>query len=141
MKLCRPRIGSVTLSVVVSAYLLAATNQTFLAKGLRYFVGHEAQFAALVVAIFLLTVAALTTVSVKYLIKPIFILLIVIAGSASYFTDTFGTIIDREMIQSAVVTTSGEARNLFTPNLFMHLALYVVLPSLLIFWEIGRAHV
>ncbi|RYD30226.1 MAG: phosphoethanolamine transferase, partial [Sphingomonadales bacterium] len=134
MKLSRPRIGSITLSVVVSAYLLAATNQTFLAKGLRYFAGHEAQFAALVVAIFLLTVAALTTVSIKYLIKPVFILLVMIAGSASYFTDTFGTIIDREMIQSAVVTTSGEARNLFTPNLFVHLALYVVLPCLLIAW-------
>ncbi|KQT47350.1 sulfatase [Aureimonas sp. Leaf454] len=134
MKLYRPRVGSVTLAVLVSAYMLAFTNSTFLDKGLRTFAGHEASFAALIGAVFLLSVAALTALSVKYLIKPAFILLVLIAGSASYFTDAFGTIIDREMIQSALVTTSGEARNLLTPNLFLHLALYALLPSLLIGW-------
>lgn len=134
MKRSRPRVGSVTLAVLVSAYLLALTNGTFFAKGARYFEGHEAQFAALVFSVFLLSVAALTTLSVKYLIKPAFILLILIAGSASYFTDAFGTIFDDDMIRNAVVTTTGEARNLLTPNLFVHLAVFAVLPSVLIGW-------
>lgn len=134
MKVSRPRVGSVTLAVIVSAYLLALTNGTFFNKGLRTFEGHEGQFAALVTAIFLLSVAALTTLSVKYLIKPAFILLVVIAGIASYFTDTFGTVFDDDMIRNAIVTTTGEARNLLTPNLFAHLAVFVVLPSVLIGW-------
>ncbi|WP_312793771.1 phosphoethanolamine--lipid A transferase [Tianweitania sp.] len=134
MKLSRPRVGSVTMAVIVSAYLLVLTNRTFLDKGLDYFSGHEAQFAGLVLAVLFLSVAVLTSLSLKYLIKPAFILLVLIGGSASYFTDAFGTIFDRDMIQNAIVTTPGEAHNLLTPNLFVHLAFYVVLPILLISW-------
>ena len=53
----------------------------------------------------------------SYSILATLLLLVLVAGSASYFTDTFGTIIDRDMIQNAAVTTSGEARNLLTTAL------------------------
>ncbi|MBS9719573.1 phosphoethanolamine transferase [Tianweitania sp. BSSL-BM11] len=134
MKFFRPQVGSVTMAVIVSIYLLVLTNRTFFDKGLLYFSGHEVQFAGLVIAVFLLGVALLTSLSLKYLMKPAFILLVLVAGSASYFTDAFGTIFDRDMIQNVIVTTPGEAHNLLTPNLFVHLALYVGLPTALIMW-------
>jgi lipid A ethanolaminephosphotransferase len=125
----RPRIGSVTLAIVTSAYLLLLTNATFWRKGLTYFAGHEAQLAALGLAIFLLSIAALTTISVKYLIKPAFILLVLIAAAASYFNDAFGIVIDRDMIRNAAVTTGSEARQLLTPDLAVHLLLFGLLPA------------
>ncbi|GGD15884.1 phosphoethanolamine transferase [Aureimonas glaciei] len=125
----RPAIGSVTLAIVTSAFLLLTTNAAFWRKGMAYFAGHETQLVALGFAIFLLSVAILTAISVKYLIKPAFILLVLISAVASYFTDTFGITIDRDMIRNAVVTTSNEARQLLTPDLALHLLLFGLIPS------------
>lgn len=144
MRLARPRLGSIPLVLIVSVYLLAVTNDTFWRKGQSYLVGHEGQLAALGLCLFLLSVAALTTFSAKYLVKPFLILAILIAATASYFVDTFGLVIDREMIQNVALTTSAEAAHLLSPDLLLHLFGYGLLPSLLVasvrvahrpFWE------
>ncbi|WP_427025336.1 phosphoethanolamine transferase [Aureimonas ureilytica] len=128
----RPLIGSVTLSILTAAYLLLLPNRTFWRKGLAYFSGHEAQLAFLGLGLFLLFVALLTTVSVKYAMKPIFIALILVAASASYYVDTFGILVTRDMIQNIMLTTPSEARHLFTPNMALHLTLFGLLPALAI---------
>jgi hypothetical protein len=47
----------------------------------------------------------------------------------------FGVIIDTDMIRNAAQTTPAEAGHLMTPAFFRHMALYAVLPSLLIAWS------
>lgn len=144
MRLARPRLGSIPLVLIVSVYLVALTNDTFWRKGQAYLLGHEGQLAALGLCLSLLCVAALTTFSTKYLVKPFLILAILIASTASYFVDTFGLVIDREMIQNVALTTSAEAAHLLSPDLLLHLLGFGVLPSLLVasvrvahrpFWE------
>ena len=134
MRLARPRIASIPLSVLTAAYLLFLTNFTFWRKGALLFAGHEPQLVGLAVALFLLSIAALVTVSVKYLTKPIFIFLVLVSSAASYFTDTFGTIIDREMIENMVETTPAEAAHFITPSSILHFTVFGILPALVIAW-------
>ncbi|MBB3996819.1 phosphoethanolamine transferase [Aureimonas pseudogalii] len=132
MPLHRPRLASATLTFLVSAVLLLGFNRTFWHKGLGYFAGHEAQLAALGAGLFILTFAVLTVFSVKYLIKPFFIVLLLVAAAASYYVDTFGILIDRDMIQNVALTTPSEARHLVTGAMVRHLAFFGLLPSLLV---------
>lgn len=132
MRPVRPRLGSIPLVLAVSVYLLALTNDTFWRKAQAYFVGHEGQLAALGLCLLLLCVAALTTFSAKFLVKPFLILAILIAAMASYFVDTFGLVIDRDMIQNVALTTTTEAAHLLSPGLVVHLLAFGVLPSLLV---------
>ncbi|UIJ70674.1 phosphoethanolamine transferase [Aurantimonas sp. HBX-1] len=149
MRPYRPRLGSIPLVLIVSVYLLALTNDTFWRKGLAYLGGHEGQLAALGFCLLLLCVAALTTFSAKYIVKPFLIFAILVAATASYFVDTFGLVIDREMIQNVALTTSSEAAHLLSPGLLAHLLAYGILPSLLValvkvahrpFWEKVRVN-
>ncbi len=132
MRLHRPVIGSVSLSLLTAAFLLVGPNQTFWRKGLEYFSGHLDKLVWLGLGLFCLLSAILVIVSVKYVIKPVLIALVLVAASASYYVNTFGVLIDREMIQNVALTTTSEAKHLFTPNLILHLVLFGLLPSLAI---------
>lgn len=129
MRLSRPVIGSVALSALTAAYILFVTNGTFWAKAFAYFGGHPDALVMFGAGLFALFLAGVTTFSVKYLVKPLFILLVLIAAAASYYTDTFGTLIDRQMIQNILLTTPGEARHLITPDMARHLLLHGLLPA------------
>ncbi|WAJ29661.1 phosphoethanolamine transferase [Antarcticirhabdus aurantiaca] len=132
MRLSRPTLGSVPLAALVAAYLLLLTNRTFWAKGLAYFSGHEAQLAALGLGLFLLLLAALTTLSMKYVVKPVLIALILVSAAASHFVDTYGFLIDCDMIANVALTSSAEAGNLMTPGFLLHMALFGLLPACLV---------
>ncbi|MBL0374868.1 phosphoethanolamine--lipid A transferase [Rhizobium sp. KVB221] len=129
----RPEIGSNTLAVIVSLYLLAVGNLTFWRRAVEGFgVGPVFWgFALMVAALF---IASAIAVSSRFLAKPIYIFLVLVSAPAAYFTDTFGTIIDRAMIENAVTTTSGEAKYLVTWQFGLHILLFGILPSLLILW-------
>ncbi|MFK0330165.1 phosphoethanolamine transferase [Rhizobium sp. NPDC090275] len=128
----RPKIGSVTLSVLTAVYILAVANQTFWVRAFGYLAATPMAFIAFVLGIFAITIAALTTFSVKYLTKPALIFFLMVAVVSSWFTDQFGVIIDKEMIRNAAVTTRAESAHLITFSFVLHILLLGVLPSLLI---------
>ncbi|MGE6782708.1 phosphoethanolamine transferase [Ensifer adhaerens] len=130
----RAEIGSLALSALVSAYLLVVTNKSFWTHTVAYFDDSVVALLSFSAALCLLTFAGLTAASVKYVMKPVMIFLIMVSASASYFIDTFGVIIDKDMIGNAAVTTQAEASHLLTGSLAIHLLLYGVLPSLLVIW-------
>lgn len=130
----RPEIGSISLSAIVALYLLLATNNSFWAHASVYFVHARTSLLAFAAALYLALFAILTPLSVKYLMKPALVILILVSATAAYFADTFGIIIDRDMIGNAAVTTQAEARHLLTFSLARHLLVYAVLPSILIVW-------
>ncbi len=132
MRLARPVIGSVTLSVVVATYLVFLTNRTFWAKAIAYL--GVPSFAVVLMAIGLMAIfsAVCIAVSVKYLTKPFFIFLVMAAAVSSRFMDHFGTIIDVDMIRNAAETTGSEAGHLLTAGFVTHVAVFGILPSVLI---------
>jgi lipid A ethanolaminephosphotransferase len=130
----RPRMGSVALSVVTAIYILGVANQTFWMRAFEYLSSAPLAFVGFVLGICALTIAALTTFSVKYLIKPALIFFLMVAVVSSWFNDQFGVIIDKEMIRNAAVTTHAESAHLITPAFVFHILLKGILPSLFILW-------
>lgn len=130
----RPEISSIALSVMVSVFLVLGTNRTFWSKVHLNLGSDPGAVATLYVAITVLFIAAITIFSVKYLTKPVFILLILTSGVASWFTDRFGVVVDSDMIRNAYQTTPAEAQHLITPAFVLHLFVYVVLPVAVIIW-------
>jgi lipid A ethanolaminephosphotransferase len=126
-------MGSVTLALAGALYLVIVTNRTFLMRAFDYFDSRLA-FGAFVLGLSCLVAAWLISVSIKYVLKPVLIVLIVSASAGSWFMDRFGTIIDVDMIRNAVQTTSSEAGHLITPAFLLHIAAFGILPSLLVCW-------
>lgn len=133
-RLARPRIGSVTLSVIVAVYLIATANATFWAKTALLLNDQTVAFVYLAFGLTCAFIALCVSVSVKYLIKPFFIALILLSASASWFMDNYGTIVDVEMLQSAVSTTNAEAGHLVTSAYVWHMLAFGVVPAALIVW-------
>ncbi len=128
----RPSVGSLTLCLVTCVYLLALTNNSFWPKAFNVFGGFTLSFLMFASALFLLVAAGIVFFSVKYLIKPILIFLIITAAVSSYYGDFFGVVIDKEMLRNAVVTTPQEARHLITLQFVIHVLVYGIIPSALI---------
>ncbi len=131
-ELRRPHIESVTLSIITAGYLTAVNNATFWHRSEELL--PTGALLALVAGIFCLLTALCITVSVKYLTKPLFIFLIMVSATASWFIDQFGTIIDVEMLQSAIDTTNAEAGHLISFGFIRHVVIFGIVPSLLILW-------
>lgn len=128
----RPAISSTALTVAVAAYLLFVCNNTFWGRLSVQFAGRPADFALLGLVLLLLFTAFLLIFSAQYLTKPIFIAAILLAAGVSYFTDTFGTIVDRDMIQNVAETTQAESGWLITPAFLFHMLLFGIVPSLIV---------
>lgn len=134
MLIKRPQIRSEILSLLVAAYLVLAFNSTFWTKAAAYFGEGSTGFWAFAIAISAGFAIAMVVVSVKYLSKPVFILLILISAATAWFTDTFGAVIDQEMILNTMQTTPAEAGHLITPGFLLHYLLFAIVPCLLIAW-------
>lgn len=131
--IARPQIGSIMLAVGTAVYLIAFTNRTFLERAYSYF-DNTLAMAAFTLGLTCLFAACLIALSVKYLLKPFLIVLVLSAAAGSWFMDRFGTVIDVDMIRSAVQTTSSEATHLITLPFFLHMTIFGVIPVLLICW-------
>lgn len=129
----RPEISSTALAVAVALYLLAATNLTFWAKAREGFESGLGLTAFAIAAIAIFT-AVTTGFAFQFVAKPFYIFAILAAAGASYFTDTFGTIINANMIENVIATNSGESGEFFTPGLYLHMLVFGIVPSLIVLW-------
>ncbi len=131
-RLRRPEIGSITLSIITALYLLFFMNQTFWSKVNTHLSAYPAAIYALYVAMGALFAALLIAFSAKYIMKPVLMVVIVISALCSWFMDRFGAVIDRDMVRNAFETTTGEANNLITSAFLLHMAIYALLPIVLL---------
>lgn len=132
MTISRPSVGSVTLSLLVAAWIILVLNTAFWTRTIEAFGDHLVALIAFSIGICALLTALFTSVTVKYVTKPIFILALLSAAAAAWFMEKFGVIIDTDMIRNAAQTTPAEAGHLMTPGFLRHMLLYAILPSLLI---------
>lgn len=130
MKLLRPSIGATALGMLATAWIMFAVNPVFWGKVSQGFGDHLAGMAAFSTGIVALTACALISVSVKYVIKPLYVFLLISAAAASWFMQQYGTIIDTSMIRNAAETTRSEAGHLLSPAFLVHMTIYGLLPAL-----------
>ncbi|MBF8274354.1 MAG: sulfatase [Magnetococcales bacterium] len=88
--------------------------------------------ASLFAGLLLIMNAVLVLFAWPYLFKTVLVLIFLIAAVASRFMDTFGTIIDREIIRSVFETNLQESKDLLTLSLLWHMVLQGFIPCWLI---------
>lgn len=130
----RPTLGSLSTSILAAIYLLVFLNTTFWGRAGVYLQDSPAAFAALCVAILALFAIGTVAVSVKYIMKPVLIFYIAVATGAAWFTDTYGAVVDTDMVRNIFETTKAESQDLLTPGLVVHFGLYLLLPTALLLW-------
>jgi lipid A ethanolaminephosphotransferase len=130
----RPAVGSITLCLITTLYLLLVTNRTFWSRAYSYLASDHLAFAIFVLGISAACMAVVTLFSAKYITKPVLIFAVLSASAASWFTDQFGVVVDKEMIRNAAVSTGAEAGHLITGRFAIHLLLTGILPALVILW-------
>ena len=129
--------SSQRLIFLFSFFITLFFNQTFFAK-LFQFAWAEQNYTVLLSAplvLILLFMAILNIVLAlthRYTFKSVMIFLLFLSASTSYFIDSFGTIIDKNMITNMIQTDSAEVFDLMTPKLLFYLLIGAILPSLLL---------
>jgi len=69
----------------------------------------------------------------KWTLKPILIILLLLSSIANYYMETYGTIINDNMLQNIIETNSDEVKDLLNLTLFLYLFLLGIIPSIIIY--------
>lgn len=128
----RPAISGLLLTSVTAFWLFAAYNTDFWGRAWDIFGADPLLFALFGLGIWALLMVYLLLFANRWLLKPFLIANILIAAGASYYHETMGIIIDREMIGNILGTTATESVGLFTAAYIWHMLLLGGLPSLAI---------
>jgi len=130
----RPEVSGLAYSLAVTAFIMAFDNFTFWQRGWDIFDGNLRQLAGWGLAVTMLTLLTLTLFGFRWLLKPMAAFILIVAAVTSYYMDALGIVIDREMIQNAMLTTVTESKHLITPHFLIHVAIWGLLPAAAALW-------
>jgi lipid A ethanolaminephosphotransferase len=128
----RPVLSPTVLNLLVAGFIMAVHNNTFWQRNISIF---ETPLTIFIfgAAVFALTWLILTLFAVRRAQKPVLAFMLILGAVTSYYQDTLGATIDREMIQNAITTTVTESKHLITPAFVFHVLWAGVLPAALVF--------
>jgi lipid A ethanolaminephosphotransferase len=125
-------VSPVSLTLCVTAILMLGYNATYWSRGLDIFSGHLGKLLLFNLAVYGLTLAAFAFFSFRPMVKPFLAFMLVLSAVTSYYMDTLGVMIDRDMVQNVATTTFTESKHLLTADFVSHVAIFGVLPALLL---------
>lgn len=130
----RPEVSALTYALGVSAFIMAADNATFWGRAYAVFGDHPLQLLGWGMAVWMLTLLTLVLFGLRVLLRPAAVVLLTLSAVTSYYMDKLGIVIDREMIQNAMLTTVTESKHLVTANFVIHVLVWGILPSVAAMW-------
>ncbi|MGB3406348.1 MAG: phosphoethanolamine--lipid A transferase [Jannaschia sp.] len=133
-------ISAISLSAVVAAVLMVGYNATYWSKALSIFDGHPVQLVLFNLAVYGLTLAFFAWFSLRLLVRPFLAGMLIVTAVTSYYMDTLGVVIDRDMIQNVASTTFTEGKHLLTPGFLIHVLLFGILPAAVVMAVRVRRH-
>lgn len=132
-----PELSPVWMTLLTALYFTLALNHAFWAESQRilseHFTGRDDFAMAIFVTLLVLLNLFLTLFSARSLLKPAFILLVVLSALVSFFMDHYGVVFDKDMLRNVVETDRREVFDLFSKELFGHVFFYGIVPALLIY--------
>ena len=128
--LARPVVPGLLLVMLANIWLLAAYSHSFWQRAYDLFGAQPGLLIMFGVGIWAFTMVYVLVFTNRWFLKPFLIANILIGAGASYYHETMGIIIDREMIQNILGTTANESRNLLTPAYLRYMFVFAFLPSL-----------
>lgn len=130
----RHPINAYKLMGLVALFLLLSANVTFFSQvnAVYPFAEHFGFFISLAVVLFGILWLLFALFGYKYTLKAVMIVFILLASATSYFTDTYGTVYDTNMLQNALQTDKAETADLFNAVFILRLLLLGALPAFLV---------
>jgi lipid A ethanolaminephosphotransferase len=122
------------LILLVSAFITVTGNLTFFQYVLDVypFASNSLFVLSLGIWIFVFLSIMLLIGCFKILAKPILIIVLILSSAITYFSNTYGTIFDINMIANSVETNISESLDLLSIKLFLYLTILGLLPSYLV---------
>ncbi len=123
--------------IISSLFFSAFYNDLFWKKvAVVYPLGSENiwYFISLFMVLSSVIYIVLNLINFKYILKPALIILFMVTASTSYFMNSYGVVIDSNMINNLFETQVSEVRDLLTWKLFLDLFIYGIIPSLVIYY-------
>lgn len=134
-----PAIGVNRLGILASLFFSLTCNHLFFSAALanRDWAHPSAWLfaSAIFVAITALQTAGLLMALNRWSAKPLLSVLFVVTAAATYYMDKYTVFFNTEMVRNILRTDVKEASELFTLNFCIHMLVYGVLPSLLV-WKL-----
>ena len=125
-------ISPFLLTLLVGIFIFAAHNLTFLTRLSAVFPTEAASFTLFALTIFAAQMFLITLVTPRRLQRPVLAFLLILGAVSSYYQDTLGTTIDRDMVQNALTTTMTESKHLITAPFLIHVLMFGILPALVV---------
>ena len=128
------QLNSNLMTAIVALYLVLTANVSFFSQVASIY-PIQTNFAFLVsmiILLFGLMWFVLQLVSFKITVKPVLIVMVIIASICAYFTDEYGTIFDRSMLINGLQTDQAEVRDLLSPLFLLRVTMLGVLPAIVI---------
>ena len=133
--------GAIRLSLLAALFFVLTGNQQFWSQIFAFFSPLNGQNLWVLVSLFSVTLSLmfflLSLIALPYLFRPLLTLILLGNAAAAYFMNSYGILIDRDMLQNVFETNPAEAFELINLKLIGYLLLLGVLPSLLL-W---RTHI
>ena len=132
----RPQTNSTVVNLLVSVLIVCCANVSLWRELAGRFgvetVGHWVFMVTVGLSLFLLFNILLSFFSFRPVYKPFLIIILVLAATISYYMDSYGIVIDKQMITNLLETDMRESSEQLTWPLFKRIALLGFLPSLLL---------
>lgn len=126
----RPAISGLSLVILTDLWLLVGYSRSFWTRAYEIFGAQPFLLILFCIGIWAFTMVYVLIFTNRWLLKPFLIANITIAAGASYYHETMGIIMDRQMIQNVLSTTVNEASGLLTAAFLRYMLVFAVLPSL-----------
>lgn len=136
VKLHRPSFSVTIVALSVALYIVAMDNRLFWRSvtsrlGLGT-LDHWTFVITVGLVLGLLLNILISLFAFRPVFKPFLVILLLTTAAISYFSDTFGVVIDKSMIHNIFETDVNEAFELVTWSLFTHLLWFGVIPAILV---------
>lgn len=122
---------------IVALFLTLTANVTFFDKATEVypFAQHIGFIGSLPLVLYGVMLLVIVLLSYRYTLKAVLIFLLLTAAVTAYFTDTYGTVYDVNMLQNALQTDKAESADLFNVSFILRILLLGVLPSVWVAWQ------
>lgn len=126
------------LTLLAAWFFITFTNFSFWSVAFKVIGTDSLSHLAFVAALYILLITwlnqLLSILLLPWLFKPVLSILLIGAATTAYFMDSYGVMIDREMIRNTLMTDHREATELLNLKMVAYFGLIALLPIVLI-WK------
>ncbi len=130
-------VGRVYFIVLAALFLLLTGNHAFFVRVLEVYpltIANSGFLISLALVLFCTTLLVVAVFSTLIATRTALVLLSLLTAISSYFSGTFGAVIDSTMIQNVFETDFQEAADLFSWPLITHITLFGLSPLIAFIW-------